>query len=179
MKFIKNVLFVLGAVMLINFQAMAEKNSPLPLYSQVYDEQRNAFDDANAALKLADKTNRNVLMVIGGNWCAFCKKMEAFWQSDTEVAQALYNNYVILKINVSDKNENKEFMSSMPPIYGYPHIYIANARGKMLLSKDTAELQVNEQHDTQLWLAFIDRWKADKEQAKAVIEIIAKESSNI
>ena len=50
----------------------------LPEYSKVYDDQRNPFDDANAALALAKKTDRNVLIEIGGNWCTWCHKMDAF-----------------------------------------------------------------------------------------------------
>ncbi|PCH94923.1 MAG: thioredoxin family protein [Gammaproteobacteria bacterium] len=160
MKFIFNVLVVTLIAAVVNFSALAGEKSSLPLYSQVYDDQRNAFDDANAALKLAQETNRNVLMVIGGNWCAFCKKMEAFWQSDVSVGQSLHDKYVILKINVSDENKNKEFMAAMPPVLGYPHIYISSANGKLLLSKDTAELQSNEKHDTQLWLTFLDKWQS-------------------
>jgi len=160
MKFIVNALVLTWGIVAFNFSVLADEKTILPLYSQVYEDQRNAFDDANAALKLAQETNRNVLMVIGGNWCAFCKKMDAFWQSDTSVGQSLHSKYVILKINVSDENKNKEFMASMPPVLGYPHIYISNANGKLLLSKDTAELQSNEKHDTQLWLTFLDKWQS-------------------
>lgn len=142
-----------------SFSALATSESELPLYSQVYDAKRNTFDDAKAALALAKETNRNVLMVVGGNWCSFCMKMDAFWKSDKQVNQAIHSNFVILKINVSDENKNKDFMASMPATNGYPHLYISDAAGKLLLSKDSLEQQIDGKHQTQLWLEFIEQWQ--------------------
>ena len=160
MKFIFNVLVVTLTLAVFNFSALADEKTSLPLYSQMYDDQRNAFDDANAALKLAKETNRNVLMVVGGNWCSFCMKMDEFWQTDTQVHKAIHSKFVILKINVSDENKNKKFMSTMPPTNGYPHLYISTAAGKLLLSKDTLEQQIDGKHQTTLWLTFLDKWQS-------------------
>ncbi|WP_245942438.1 thioredoxin family protein [Candidatus Colwellia aromaticivorans] len=131
----------------------------LPEYSKVYDDQRNPFNDANAALALAKKTNRNVLIEIGGNWCTWCHKMDAFLLKNPNVYQALHNKYVLLKISVSDSNENDDFMKSLPPVLGYPHMYISTASGKMLLSKDTAELQDSDGYSTEYWLDFLQQWQ--------------------
>lgn len=131
----------------------------LPEYSQVYDDQRNPFNDANAALALAKKTNRNVLIEIGGNWCTWCHKMDAFLLKNPNVYQALHSKYVLLKVNVSDSNENDAFMKALPPVLGYPHMYVSTATGKMLLSKDTAELQDNDGYSTKYWLDFLQQWQ--------------------
>ena len=135
----------------------------LPQYSKVYDDQRDPFKDANAALALAKKTNRNVLIEIGGNWCSWCHKMDAFLLKNPNVYKALHSKYVLLKISVSDTNENDDFMKSLPPVLGYPHMYVSTATGKMLLSKDTAELQDNNGYSTEYWLNFLRQWQ-QKEQ---------------
>jgi thiol:disulfide interchange protein len=135
----------------------------LPEYSQVYDDQRDPFSDANAALILAKKTNRNVLIEIGGNWCSWCHKMDAFLLKNPRVYKALHSKYVLLKINVSDNNDNNDFMKALPPVLGYPHMYVSTASGKMLLSKDTAELQDSEGYSTEYWLDFLQQWQL-KEQ---------------
>jgi thiol:disulfide interchange protein len=131
----------------------------LPEYSKVYDDQRNPFNDANAALALAKKTNRNVLIEIGGNWCTWCHKMDAFLLKNPNVYKELHSKYVLLKINVSDTNENDDFMKALPPVLGYPHMYVSTASGKMLLSKDTAELQDNNGYSTEYWLDFLQQWQ--------------------
>ncbi len=149
--------------------AKSVDNNPLPLlslndglaeYSKVYDEQRDPFSDANAALALAKKTNRNVLIEIGGNWCTWCHKMDAFLLKNPSVYKALHSQYVLLKINVSDANENDAFMNALPPVQGYPHMYISTASGKMLLSKDTAELQDNSRYSKEFWLTFLNQWQS-------------------
>lgn len=133
-------------------------NSTLPTYSKVYDDQRDPFADAKAALSLADASNRQVLINIGGNWCTWCYKMDQFLINNPNVYQALHSKYVVLKVNVSDSNDNEAFMKSLPPVMGYPHMFISTAQGKMILSKDTAELLDGDQYSAQQWLRFIDDW---------------------
>ena len=131
----------------------------LPEYSRIYDDKRDPFQDAKAAISLAQQTNRNVLIEIGGNWCTWCHKMDAFLEKNPHVYQALHDEFVILKVNVSDSNENEAFMKGLPPVLGYPHMYVSTAQGKMVLSKDTAELQEQGDYSVKQWLNFIEQWK--------------------
>jgi len=133
----------------------------LPEYSRVYDDKRDPFKDAVAALTLAKKTNRNVLIEVGGNWCSWCHKMDVFLEKNPQVYKALHSKYVLLKINVSDSNENEDFMKSLPPVLGYPHMYVSTYQGKMILSKDTAELLNNGQYSVEHWLAFLNEWQSE------------------
>jgi thioredoxin-related protein len=130
----------------------------LPTYSKIYDDQRDPFKDAAAALTLAKKTNRQVLIEIGGNWCGWCHKMDSFLAKSPNVYQALHSQYVLLKVNVSDSNENNDFMKSLPPVLGYPHMYVSTAQGKMILSKDTAELLIGNDYSQSQWLSFLNDW---------------------
>lgn len=134
----------------------------LPKYSRVYDDNSDPFSDATAAIKLAKETNRNVLIEIGGNWCSWCHKMDVFLEKNPDIYQALHSKYVMLKINVSDVNENEEFMKSLPPVLGYPHMYVSTANGKMLLSKDTAELLEGDNYSPKQWLLFLNKWQPSK-----------------
>jgi len=151
-------LLCIGSVQASSISSQLEH--ALPTYSKIYDDQRDPFKDANAALQLAKETNRNVIIEVGGNWCTWCHKMDAFLLENPKVYQALHNKYVLLKINVSDSNDNEAFMKSLPPVLGYPHIYVSAANGKMLLSKDTAELQDEQGHSKAYWLAFLNDWES-------------------
>ena len=140
----------------------------LPTYSKVYDEQRDPFKDAAAALALAKESNRQVLIEIGGNWCSWCHKMDAYLHKHPEVYQALHSQYVLLKINVSDSNENDDFMKSLPPVLGYPHMYVSTAQGKMILSKDTAELLADNNYSKSQWLDFLTQWSVENNTASTM-----------
>jgi len=136
----------------------ADINEDLPRYSQVYDYKSDPFSDANAALALAKATNRQVLIEIGGNWCTWCHKMDAFLAKNQDVYQALHSQYVVLKVSVSDANKNEEFMSSLPRVQGYPHMYLSTSGGELILSKDTAELVSGNKYSRDNWLTFLDKW---------------------
>ncbi|MEW6989853.1 thioredoxin family protein [Colwelliaceae bacterium 6441] len=143
---------------------IAKTKNDLPLYSTAYDDKRDPFKDAAAAIALAKATDRNVLLEIGGNWCAWCHKMDSFLARNPDIYQKLHAEYVLLKINVSDSNENEAFMKSLPPALGYPHMYISTATGKMILSKDTAELLSGDDYSRKAWITFLEQWKAENNQ---------------
>ena len=161
MKLIFAVFFIISDYF-YTVPAFASSNITLPLYSQVYSEQRDPFKDAIAAITLAKETNRNVLIEIGGTWCTWCHKMDAFLAKNPEVYHQLHSNFVLLKISVSDVNENQAFMKSLPPVLGYPHMYVSTSAGKMILSKDTAELQENGKYSIKRWLTFIKDWQVNR-----------------
>ena len=158
------------------FSPAVFSNEALPAYSQHYDDTRNPFDDAKAAIKLANETNRNVLIEIGGEWCGWCAKMDAFLIANPGVASLLHQNFVLIKVNVSDSNENAEFMKGLPPVLGYPHMYVASPNGKMLLSKDTAELLEGDEYDN--WLDFIDKWQPNAIQVESSLDQPVKKTNN-
>ncbi|WP_440874838.1 thioredoxin family protein [Thalassotalea sp. PLHSN55] len=165
MKFVSAFIFAL--VVIFSVSLSAKENAELPAYSKVYDDQRDPFVDAADAIKLAQQTNRNILIEIGGNWCTWCHKMDAFLLANPKIYNDLHSKYVLLKVNVSDSNENAEFMAGLPPVLGYPHMYISTAKGKMLLSKDTAELLDGSEYSTEHWQAFIDKWQVNNQVQNA------------
>lgn len=131
----------------------------LPEYSQVYDSKRDPGDDALMAIALAKKTNRLILIEVGGDWCSWCHVLDKFIKTHSNVNQRLHQQFVILKVNVSDENDNASFMSSMPPVNGYPHMYIANAEGNLLKSQDTAVFLVDGQYSEKAFMQFFDYWQ--------------------
>ncbi len=131
----------------------------LPAYSQSYDPARDPFADGRAAIKLAQESNRRVLIEVGGNWCGWCLQLDKFLNENQQISEQLHRHFVVLKVNVSDTNNNAEFMAGFPKPLGYPHIYIAETNGQIILSKDTAQLLENARYSVQRFQQFIDKWK--------------------
>lgn len=138
----------------------------VPDYSRHYDPKRNPFDDGRAAIASARATQRRILIELGGNWCAWCKKMEQFISASETVKKKLDENFVVLKVNVSDENDNREFLSAFPRIFGYPHFFVTDSNGVVLYSKDTAELLDGGKYSEARFLDFIERWKPKIKKAK-------------
>ncbi len=138
---------------------LALNAATLPAYSQGYDPARDPFSDGRAALQLARQTERRVLIEVGGNWCGWCLQLDKFLRETPRIAEQLHRHFVVLKVNVSEKNDNAEFMAGFPKPLGYPHIYIAEADGTILFSKDTAQLLENSRYSASRFEQFIDKWK--------------------
>lgn len=151
--------------LLLSLSMSVQAAFELPIYSKVFDDTRDPIADAKAAIKLAGETNRHVLIEIGGNWCTWCHKMDAFFEKNPDVYQALHDTFVLLKVNVSDSNENEKFMAAMPPVLGYPHMYVSTGKGKLVLSKDTADFLNSGNYSREQFMAFFDEWRAKNKPA--------------
>ncbi len=138
--------------------ARASLLKTLPAYSTTYDPRRDAFKDGAAAVALATKTNRRILIELGGDWCTWCHKMEAFFEKNPDIEKRLHETFVMLKVNVNNENDNAEFLRAFPKALGYPHMYVSEYNGSVLWSKDTAEFVINGQYSREEFLSFFDRW---------------------
>ncbi|MDQ1363087.1 MAG: hypothetical protein QG652_947 [Pseudomonadota bacterium] len=131
----------------------------LPAYSTHYDATRDAFADGRDAIRLAASTNRKILIEVGGDWCTWCHILDRFLQDNTDLQQQLHQTFVLLKINVSDANDNAGFLTAFPRPLGYPHMYITDSSGKILWSQDTAEFLQQGKYSRQRMQEFITKWK--------------------
>ena len=151
--------YLMFLCLLAGFPALASTHLDLPAYSKTYDVNRNPSADGRAALKLAKETQRKILVEVGGDWCSWCHVLDRFIKDHPTLEARLHETFVLLKVNVSDANDNAEFMASLPPALGYPHMYIIGADGIILHSQDTAEFLEKKKYSEQQFLAFLDRWK--------------------
>ena len=149
-------LFLLAAA--FNAQA-SQLPGELPVYSRIYDASRNPNADGRDALKLAKETNRKVLIEVGGDWCSWCFVLDRFIRENPRLESRLHQIFVVLKVNISEKSDNSEFMAVFPPAQGYPHMYVTDSSGNILSSQDTADFRENKQYSEARFMAFFDRWK--------------------
>jgi len=139
-----------GAEHELKFEAMEQKldftkglewHQDLPRFSRGYYPSADPEVDLKAASQLAMTENKKILMVIGGDWCSWCHVMTRFFTDNKPVRDLLLSKFHLLKINMSEANENQEFLSDYPEIKGYPHIFVLSATGELLSSVDTATLE--------------------------------------
>lgn len=119
----------------------SQPESALVYAAPVYDPGRDADADLAEAKKIAARDGRRILLVVGGNWCPWCRAFADFIEKDLPVAGILAQSYVIQKVNVSDETSNTGFLDPYPAIDSYPHLFILDAAGKLLHSQDTGALE--------------------------------------
>ena len=140
-------------------QAKLAAQANLPPYSRHFDPQRDPFADGHAAIELARQTGRHILIELGGDWCRWCHVMDDFFARNADLKAELHDTFVMLKVNVSDANDNATFLAAFPKPLGYPHMYIANSDGQLLESKDTAEFLQHGNYSRQRFQAFFKKWQ--------------------
>lgn len=139
--------------------AVDNKNSALV---NIYDPARNPSDDLLQAIVLAQKENKNIMLELGGDWCIWCKRMDDFYVTHADLLQVRAENYVLVKVNVSEENSNDGFLSHFPAAAGYPHIYILDGDGTFLHSQDTAELENGDSsYVPEVFMAFLKQWASE------------------
>lgn len=129
---------------------------------KLFDPTRNPFDDLKSTTELAQNTNKRIILDIGGDWCVWCHRIDAFMNNTIEIKSLLEENFIVLKINVSKENKNEKFLSQYPAIEGFPHFFVLEKDGTLLHSQNTGELEKDKDYDSEKFIAFLNKWKPVK-----------------
>ena len=124
-----------------------------------YDPTRDPEKDLAAALKQAEASGKRVLVVVGGEWCSWCKILDKFVTDDPEVGALWEKHFVTVHVNVSPENENTAFMGRFPPINGYPHVFVLERDGRLLHSQGTGGLESGASYSREKMAEFLRAWR--------------------
>jgi len=123
-----------------------------------YDPRRDPEKDLAAAVEEAKRLNRNIFVVVGGEWCSWCHTMDRFFQEHAELRTLRDKNYVHFKVNMSQENPNRSFLSQYPKIRGYPHIFILGEDGRLIRSQPTDELENGKTYNEDSFKRLLERF---------------------
>jgi len=123
-----------------------------------YDPKRNAAQDLTEAISEASRTGKNVMVEVGGDWCSWCHTLDNFFAAHQDLIELRDKNFVTLKINFSQENENEKVLSQYPQINGYPHIFFLNPKGKLLQSQDTSVMENGSSYNLERVRDVLTKW---------------------
>lgn len=129
-----------------------------PYVVAVYDPKRDPNEDIQSAVEKVKGSGKRILLQVGGDWCGWCHLMSKYFNENEKVAKSLTDGYVIVKVNYSPENQNKEFLGKYPSIRGYPHLFVLDSDGKLLHSQGTAELEEGKGYNEEKVLGFLGKW---------------------
>lgn len=124
----------------------------------VYDPTRNPQDDLQQAILIAQNEGKHIMLEAGGDWCIWCKYLDEFFDAHPDLLQYRADNYVFVKVNVSQENKNDEFLAQYPEIPGYPHLFVLDSDGTFLHSQGTSELEQGESYNPAKFMDFLKTW---------------------
>jgi len=127
---------------------------------KVYDPQADAAADVKSALNKAAKENKNVLVMLGGNWCPWCIKLNKYIHADAEIDSLVNADYVWIKVNYSKENKNPELLKEWgnPQRFGFPVLLVLDKNGNRLHTQDSGLLEKDKSYDRKKLTGFLRNW---------------------
>lgn len=148
MKQIFYSFLILSIFVCAGFPQTSVKTDPILKELQKLQAKREKFDpkrdpnlDLQDAVAKAQKENKRIILDIGGEWCSWCRAMDFFFMRNSKLTKLRDKNFIWVKINMSEENENKDFLSKYPEIQGYPHLFVLEKDGTLLQSQSTEVLE--------------------------------------
>ncbi len=123
-----------------------------------FDPARDPAADLETAKVEAQRGGKRIIVDVGGEWCSWCHILDGFIAGDAEIRSFRDANYVWMKVNYSEENENRAFLAAYPEIKGYPHLFVLDGDGRLLHSQFTAELEKGKGYDRGKFFAFLKEW---------------------
>ena len=122
----------------------------------------DAAKDIRDAVKEATKTDKRIILDVGGEWCIWCHRLDTLFIKNPDLYKYMNNHFVYVKVNMSKENRNKELLSKYPPIPGYPHWFVLDSDGKLLKSESSGEFEVGGKHSPRKVMTFLKEWTVKK-----------------
>ncbi len=133
---------------------------------RIYDPKADAPALIAAAVERAHRNHQRVLLMWGGNWCGWCRKLHHTLESDAELRRELLYEYQLVPI---DSNTNVELAVSYGADLqssGVPYLTVLDDTGKVLVDQPTDPLETDNGHDPAKVLAFLEKWQAEARKAE-------------
>jgi len=120
-----------------------------------FDPARDGAADVAYAQSLAKAQGKRVIVDVGGEWCSWCHVLDRFIAANDDVRDAIDAHYVWVKVNFSKQNKNAALLARWPKVAGYPHLFVLDANGAVVLSQNTEALESGNTYDKARFLAFL------------------------
>jgi thiol-disulfide isomerase/thioredoxin len=144
-----------------------------------FDPSRDASADIHAAILDAQRTNRRVLIDVGGEWCPYCLELASLFRNNRELLDLRDQNFIVVPLYYAPNQKNDKALASYPPIQGIPHFYILDKQGRFLHSQHVAELREDGAYSPAKMKVFLEKWSAPSVTASKQRSPAASEPTTI
>jgi thiol-disulfide isomerase/thioredoxin len=139
--------------------------------AKIYDPKADANAQVSAAASKARRENKRVLLMFGGDWCGWCHKLHALFQSDGEIRKLLLYEYELVMVDLEAPNAAvllAECKGDLDGV-GYPFLAVLDADRKVVIRQKTDPLEEGDHHDPKKVKEFLARWVAPPLDAETVL----------
>jgi hypothetical protein len=115
------------------------RKAPFTPRAVSYDPNIDAQVEIERAKLEAERTNRKVLLIAGGDWCGWCHVLDQTFERSVPLRQLRDQKFVVVHVNVSEQNGNACALRGYPAATGYPFVYVIDVGGKLIATSDARD----------------------------------------
>ena len=124
----------------------------------LFDPRANATQSIKAALNMANRENKHVLVEFGGNDCESCNLLHTAFTKDAEIASSFQKAFVLVMV---DMQANQNLVSNyVQDEVRAPFLALLNKEGKVVKRRRTDDLGVSSKLDFGKVKAFLAQWSS-------------------
>lgn len=132
-----------------------------PEVASPYDDDADAEADIARAVAAARTSGKRVLLIMGGNWCVWCRRLEHVLQNHPAVRAELARRFEVVHVSTGARRSGKNAAINArygdPMQHGLPVLVVLDGEGRVVTTQETGSLEVGERHDPDKVLAFLQR----------------------
>jgi thioredoxin 1 len=126
--------------------------------AQIYPSIDSASADIKAALDVARRAHKRVIVDFGGDWCPDCQVLNIYFHQSPN-ADLLSRYFVRVNVNVGRLDANKEIAAGYGvALKGVPALAVLDGNGRVVYAQNT-EFSDMRHLDPSSVTAFLNQWK--------------------
>ena len=124
----------------------------------IYPEIGQAQADVDAALKLARRTHKRIILDFGADWCGDCQVLDIYFHRSPN-EEIVDKHFIEVKVNIGREDANLDIAHKYGvPVHGVPALAVLDSQGKVLVSQDKEFSDMRYMQSSSL-TEFLNRWK--------------------
>lgn len=117
---------------------------------------QDATHELRAAVEASRHDGKTVLVVFGGNWCIWCRRLDYEFHHDPVIAPEITQHFRVIHVDQA-ANRALDARWGTPSRFGLPVIVVLNAQGEPSLTQNTGDLELGPGHSRTRVMAFLRR----------------------
>ncbi len=137
----------------LNVSVIAQKDKP-------YDPNANPEKEIEEKLNLIEDSDKHLILMVGGNWCPWCRMLSEYFETNEEVKSLLSKNFEMVKVNYSKENKNEETLAKygFPQRFGFPVLVVLDQNGNRIHTQNTVCLEEGKGYNDKRVKEFLKNW---------------------
>lgn len=137
----------------------------------VYDPGRDPNRDLEHTIERARNEDKQVLLVLGGDWCMWCKVLDRAIEGRNAVSSVLSDGYVVMKVDYAEPglantirrpwSRNGKFLRQFPRPTAFPYLIFLDRNGTVLHSQDLQGMNLGSAYEGAKLLALFETWDGE------------------